>query len=879
MNLLRKFLTLLHRGKRDTEMSEEMRLHLEQRTRENIAAGMSADEARYAAFRKFGGVEQAKERARERLGFMSLDHLAQDLRYTLRTLSKQRGFTAVAILTLALGIGVNTAMFSVVYGVLLDPYPYAKSGEIWAPQIRDAKTGRGAGGFRISDYLELSKLPGVASAMATHYDNATLSGGTTPEVITGVRVSGTAFEFLGVPPVIGRGFTPADIKPNGEAEPVTVLSFKLWQRLYNGDPQVVGRTLMLNERPHAILGVMPPRFGWYTNDGLWLPMATTNGERGVSPILRLKPGVTHQVVEQQFLALAQRLAAEAPDRFPKNGFTVRLHNYLDVTVSSGEMRSSLHLLFGAVGFLLLIACTNVANLQLARASTRSREIAIRLAIGATRARVVRQLLTESVALALGAGLAGVFLAFGLTQIIVSLMPEFYVPNEARVTMNGWVLAFSVAVSMFTGILFGLAPGLQCTKPDLTNALKAGGHAAGIGDVHSTWTRNALVVAEVALAIVLLVGASLAIRGFVELQRIDRGFRPEHTLILRAPLAPKRYTTIEQRNGFARDLMERVRTLPGVVSVAIGMPPGFEGGSGVTIPGQPKPSEGFALSYVSADYLATHGIALRAGRNLTPQEIARGERVALINETASKLWLNGESPLGRTIDVDALVGGNPNSIAPANATKSVTIVGIIGDTRRDLRRVPQPAVVVPYTLRGLANRSILVRTRGEATSLFNAVRAEVRALDPEQPLLRAVTMEEITDQQTVQPRFNMALFSALAGIGLALAAAGIYSVLSYHVTQRTREIGVRLALGATRRDILRLVIGAGGRLVGIGLLIGVAASAALAKILTTEVFTVPLLDPLALAGAALLLGVAGLLACLIPGRRATRVDPMTALRAE
>jgi putative ABC transport system permease protein len=805
-----------------------------------------------------------------------------DLRFAFRQFLKAPGFTAVAVLTLALGIGVNTAMFSVVYGVLLDPYPYAKSNEIWAPLITDAKTGRGTGSSRLSDYLELAKLPAVGSAMATAPDQATMAGALNPEVIGATRLSGTAFEFLGVPPVIGRTFTSADIQANGEPQPVAVISFKLWQRLFNGEPSALGQTLTLDGTPHTIVGVMPPRFGWYGDDGLWRPLGTTDRLRRVNPIVRFKPGVTQPVAEEQFRALCEAIFQAEPARMPKNGYKAAFLNYLDITVSSGEMRSSLHLLFCAVGFLLLIACTNVANLQLARGAARSREIAIRLAVGASRWRLIRQLLTESVALALAGGLLGVLFAWGLTQLIVALMPSFYVPNEARVTLNGWVLAFSVGVSVLTGIVFGLVPGLQCTRPDLNEALKDGGHSGGAaGGKSAARTRSTLVVVEVALSIVLLVGASLAIRGFVDLQRVDRGFRTEHTLLLRLPLDVKRYATLEQRNRFAGDLLDRIRALPGVASASVGTLPFFEASSGGEVPGQPKIEGGLGLNLIDADYLRTLGIALRSGRNLSAQEVAHGDPVAIINEAAAKLWPAGVDPLGRTIQIDALVGGGIGNLAPAGAAKDVTVVGIVTDPRnaRNVRSAPTPVFFVPYTLRGPATRMFIVKANVEPMSLLNTVRAEVKALDREQPLQRPVTADEIMGEQTVQPRFNMALLTGLAAIALALAAAGIYSVLSYSVTQRTREIGVRMALGAGRGDILRLILGAGSRLLGLGLACGLAASVALAKFFTSEVFTVPLLDPLALAAAAAILSAVALLACYLPARRATKVDPLVALRCE
>jgi len=880
MKLLRKIFALFRRRKLDAEMSEEMQHHVELQTGRNLEAGMNPDEARYAALRQFGNVASIQEQAREIRNWVWLEQLLQDLFYAGRTLAKAPGFTVVAVLTLALGIGVNTAMFSVIYGVLLDPYPYAKSGEIWVPEITDAKTGR-VSRLSFGDYLEVAKLPGVASTMATGLEAAaTLGDPFSREIIAAPRLTGAAFEFLGVAPLIGRGLAPMDIGSNGEPQPVTVLSFKLWHRLFNGDRDVIGRTITLDDKPHTIVGVMPPRFGWYFGDGLWLPMTTTDLQRNVRPVVRLKPGVTKEVAEQQLLGLVQELVKQSPNRFPKDGVNAAFRNYLDVTKASGAMQSSLRLLIYAVAFLLLIACTNVANLQLARGTSRSREIAVRLALGASRPRLLRQLLTESLCLSLLSGALGVFFAFGLTQIIVALMPDFMVPNEARVTINGWVLAFSLGISVLTGVLFGLAPGLQSTRPDLNEALKDGGHASGLGGVRGARTRNALVVVEVALSIVLLVGASLTIRGFVELQSVDRGFSPQKTVQLRIPFVAQRYPTLAQRSALQRDFVERLKRVPGVAAATVGAIPSFGGSSGVTIPGQPKPVDGMFTNFVGTEYFETLGLALLAGRNLTEHEVARGDRVALISEAASKLWVNGENPIGRIVQIDSLVDGGPDGLVPVNATKEVTIVGIVADTRtRDLRKPPVPLIFVPYTLRGSTTLFVIVRTHVEPMAIYKTLHAELRALDKDQPMMPLLTIDEIIGRQVVQPRFNMMVFGALAGIALTLAAAGIYSVLSYNVTQRSREMGVRMALGAMRGDILRLILGAGGRLLLIGLVIGVAASVALAKILKSEVFIVPLLDPLALAAAVVVLSIVALVACYIPARRAAKVNPMVALRAE
>lgn len=871
---------LFRKSKLDAEMSAEIRLHLELQTERNLAAGMEPDEARYAALRMFGGVEQVKERCRDQRGWRWLEQLSQDLRFGFRGVLRARAYSAVAILTIALGIAMTTAIFSVVYGVLIAPYPYTRSDEIWAPEVLDAKTGRGVE-LRMSDYIELAKLPAIESAMATDFGQVTLSRGINPEIITSPQVTGSAFGFLGVPPLLGRGLTPGDFEPSGVARPVTVLTFKLWHRLFNGDPAALGHTLVLDEVPHEIVGVMPPRFGWYTDDGLWRSLSTLDLQRGIRPIVRLKSEASPDVAAEQLRALLQEQARREPARFPKDGFTVRMVNYLDLTVASGAMRTSLILLLVSVGFLLLIVCTNVANLQLARGVSRNREMAVRLALGAGRGRLFRQLLTESVGLSLAGGVLGVLAAFALVHVIIVLLPPNYVPNEARIALNGWVLAFSAGVAVLTGVLSGLVPGWQCTRPDLNESLKDGAPGSGGESRRAHRTRQILVVVQLAVSVVLVVGAALGARAFIEQQQADRGFTTERLLVLRLPLNPKRYTTFDQRNGFFREFLDRVRALPGVISAMIGVPPGLEGRSEAVIPGQPKPADPLALNYIDQHFLATLMIPLKDGRNLTVHDLARGEPVALISESTAKLWTNGESPLGRTIALEALaVGGGPDNLPASNATKEVTVVGIIADTQPNGEREPPPRVVlVPYTLRAPASRAMILRTGVEPHSLVNAIRSELRALDKEQPMRSPLTAEELLEFELKRPRFNLALLGLLGGVALVLATSGIYSVLSYAVVQRSREVGLRMALGAQEADVARLFLGVGGRLAAIGLSVGVGVTLALTRVVSVHAFERPPFDPLAFAAALTLLGSAALLACYVPARRAAKVDPMVALRSE
>jgi putative ABC transport system permease protein len=807
-----------------------------------------------------------------------VDTLVQDLGYAVRSFRRSPAFVLVALLSLTLGIGATSAIFSVIHGVLIAPYPYAKPGEIWAPQVRGLD-GRGGHNYSLDELRSLAGVPAVADAMGTSVETVLMTGEFAPESFGGVLMTGNAFNFLGVPPVTGRTIQPTDIRPDGEAEPVVVLSHKLWLRLFEGSPSAVGRTLRLNGRTHTIVGVMPPRFGWYGSEGFWLPLSPTRTDLPwVSPIVRLAPGVSKTVAEEQLAALYRRLAEQKPATFPAQGFTTTLRNYLDVTVASGEMQTSLRLLLGAVAFLLLIACANVANLQLARGTARAREMAVRMSIGAGRRRLLRQLLTESVLLSLAGGALGVLFAFGAIRSIVGLMPEFYVPNESRVAINVPVLAFSLGVSLLTGIVFGLVPALQTSKPDLTDALKAG-RSTGLG-AQGGRTRNLLVVIEVALSVVLLVSAGLTARTFFVLQNMDAGITADRVLIVGVPLPPAKYATLEQRNLFAQELLERVAALPGVEAATFGLPFGGPQ-SPFTIAGQaPDDSKRIAINLAGADHLRTFGIALRGGRMFDASEVRRGDRVAVINEAAVKLWPAGENPIGSRLRLGLLERPPARTLADTSRTPEVTVIGVMANTRNaGLRSDTVPVVVLPYSVIAQAQRTLALRAAGDPNLLLNPVRAQVRAMDAEQPLGRPITLSEILGQEVVQPRFTMALFSAFAALGLALAAAGIYSVLSFHVTRRTQELGVRMALGAPRRHVLGLMLVMGGRLVGIGLVIGAAASLASTRLLRSQLFGVETADPLSYVAVALVLGLVAFVACYIPARRAAGVDPIVALRQE
>ncbi|MBC7925047.1 MAG: ABC transporter permease [Bryobacteraceae bacterium] len=885
---MRHWLRFLQRHSWDQERARELQSHLDLEIERNIERGMSEPDAVNAAYSKLGNIARIREEVYQMNTIGAVENLWRDLRYAVRSYRASPGFTSVALLSLMLGIGATTAIFSVIYGVLISPYPYAKPGEIWAPMLRETKTSRIQWPeLSIQELAELQKLPGIGTAMGTQYDSASLAGDRSPENLTAPRLTPAAFDFLGVPALAGRTIQPADIGPDGQPQPVTVISYKLWQRLFSGSPDAIGKTLILDRTPHTIIGVMPPRFGWYTDDGLWRAVGTASApgsgtQSRLFTILRLKTGVAPKVAEEQLQRFYAQIQASTPDRFPKEGFTPQLRNYLDMTVASGELQSNLMLLLSAVAFLLLIACANVANLQLARTAARTREIGLRLSIGGSRRRILGQLLTESIVLALAGGLLGIGLAFGLTKLIATLLPSFYTPNEARITLNVPVLLFSFTVAVLTGVLFGLVPAIQCSRQNLTQALRERTQAGGSG-AGGTRTRSILVISEVALSVVLLVAAAVAIRSFMRVQQLDLGFNPDNVLSAGLPLPRDRYQTLESRNLFAGQLLERVRALPGVTAANIGNGgmPFYGPGSRFTINGQPVQGvERINCNAVGESYLEAMGARLLRGRELTEAEVATGRRVALINETAARLWPSGQDPVGRQIAVAILAKSPDPSIAIWPGPAEVTIVGVIRNTRNaGLSSEPNPAIYFPYTLIAPGFRQIIIRTQGDPMQFANVLRREVQAIDSEQALQRPQPFTEILDQQAAQPRFNMALFGLFGGIGILLAATGIFSVISYSVAQRTHEIGVRVALGARQTDISGLVVGMGAKLVAIGIGIGLAGTIVLVRVVQTQVFDLALFDATSGAAVIALLATVGLLACYLPARRAARLNPMVALRQD
>jgi len=807
-----------------------------------------------------------------------------DLKFAFRQLLKHPGFTAVSVLTLALGIGATTALFSVIYGVVISPYPYAKPGEIWMPGLRTADGDQRMRPYRQDEYLEMARLPALSEAMATRPGSLLLGGEFAPETVRVVEVTANAFRFLGVPPLFGRTLQPSDVRSNGEAEAVAVLSFGRWQKLFGNDTNILGKTLRLDDQPYTIVGVMPPRFVWWTDNGVWVPIAIDSRvQRGVFPLVRLNQGVSSSAGQQQLHTLQLQLAKANPRGFPKEEFATTFSNYLDMTVASGSMERTLRLFFAAVAFLLLIACANVANLPLARATSRAREMAIRLSIGAARNRLMRQLLTESVVISLLGGVLGLIFTVWIIHLMVVLMPGNLVPNESRIQVNNYVLIFCVTVSVFTGIFFGLAPALHLSRPRIVDALKD--ETRSSTSTMGGRTRAMLVVAEVALAMVLLVGAGLTVRSFIALKHVELGFRPDNVMNVELTLPPKKYQTWEQRNEFALELLRGVKQIPGVEAATIGF-----GGVPFGAPDLAYSLEGqtdaqvrrISVQAVGADYLSTLHIPLRQGRMLTERDIDQSEQVGLVNETAAKLWLPSQDPIGRRIRLDDLEKPPPQLFTPKNLTPYITIVGVFADAKNDdIQSRTLPAVIVPFTLLAPAQRTLTVRAQTNPTGLINVIRAQVRQLDPELPVAAPRTFDDILNFEQAYPRFLTVVFGLFGALGLALALAGIYSVLSYTVSRRTREIGVRIALGAQKSDVLRLIFKAAASLIGVGILLGLMASLVATRVLISqiELFQVKSTDVISLLVVTALLTIVAAAACLIPARRAARVDPMEALRYE
>jgi putative ABC transport system permease protein len=866
------------------DIDREMRTHLDLQIEAHIRAGMSPQEAREKARRSFGNLNRAVDAAYDVKGGGFFETLVQDLRYGTRVLLKHKAFTAIAVLTLALGIGANSAIFSVVNELLLRPLPYHDPERIvmlWevSPDGRHQNTTSRAN-FR----GWLAQSASYEHMAAFSDQRLTLTGDFEPEEVSGQLALPEIFRVLGVQPILGRTLLPEDAQPNSPR--VAVLSHGLWQRRFGGQSNVIGQPVTLNGRQYEIVGVMPRNFQFHIKQRsgtgrpaeVWIvlpmPSGSIEADRGrfLSTVARLKPGVSVEQAGAELRTIEARLSDEVPE-FNKN-FSAEVLPLREQFF--GNVRRPLWLMLGAVGFVLLIACANVANLLLSLATSREKEIALRAALGARRSRIVRQLLTESLLLALLGSVLGLGFAWLGIKALPLISPRDVVSVQG-ISLNFSVLLWTLGISILTGIIFGLAPALHISRLNLNESLKEGGKAESGQAAGSRRMRNVLVVSEIALAVVLLASAGLLIRSFIGLQQVDRGFNPDNVLSMVVRLPGARYPEDAQLVQFFNQSMERMRNLPGVRSAGmINFLPlygGLGSNTAFKISGRPEPQPGQEpncdVRVVDAGYFQTLGIPVLRGRNFSDVEQREAKRVILINEALARKHFPNEDPIGQRLDVAMF------------ATPTVTeIVGVVGNVRYDslIEEAPE-AVYFPHPELPYPFMTLVLRTDGDPTAIAPAVQREIRSLDPNQPVSDVRTMDQVMSEAVARSRFNTLLLGLFAGLATLLSAVGIFGVMNYSVALRTREIGLRLAVGAQPRQVLLLILKQGLMLTVVGVGLGLLAAFALTRLLTGLLFGVEAVDATTFATISLLLVLVSLLACYLPARRAMRIDPMLALRYE
>jgi len=814
-----------------------------------------------------------------------METLRQDMRYALRNLQRTPGFAVVAVLTLALGIGASTAIFSILENILMEPFPYPDAQHYMFPEIHDTERNEpgGRNGFsgpELLDYVAQNHV--FDRVIANDGLDVLYRSAEGTQLLRGNYVTPGTFEFLGMTPLLGRVMFPADYEPG--APPVFVLRYKTWVNEFGADPKVLNRTFVLNDTARTLVGIMSPRFGWGDAD-LWIPDKPTHAvvknvvagafNRYWSLMGHLKPGVSQREAVADLTVIARRLALVYPKDYPKH-FTVEVQSLTDLVV--GRFRTTLYIVLAAVGLLLLIGCGNVANLLLARATTREKEFAVRSALGASPSRLIRQLLVESLILALGGAILGALLAWGGLKFIVALMPQDIIPAEAVIRLNAPVLIYTLGVTMLTALTFGLIPALKAAGKDLNEPLRDTGKGLSGGFRHGK-LRNAVVILEVALSLTLMVAAGLLMRSFVALREVRLGFQPDHVLSARLPLPVERYKTADQVAGFYRPLLLRLKALPGVVAVTetSTLPPYGGIPSEIEVPGKTHSEKWESIFQLCSEaYFQVLRIQFLNGRPFTETEVAGARKLAVVNQTFLKKYLPGENPIGRQVRISQLAEFEDKVPDP-----TFEIIGVVADVKnRGLQEPAGPEIWIPYTVTGSAFRGILVRTAQDPLTMLKAVRHEVWATDSDVALTLTGTLEGYISQFSYAgPRFGFMLMVIFGSIGLILVTIGVYSLLSYTTARRTQEIGIRMALGAQGPDVLSMVIGMGLRLVAIGVVVGLIVSLALGRILATQLWGVSAYDPWTLVCVPVLLLITGFLACWFPAHRAARVNPLVALRYE
>ncbi|HET6169116.1 MAG: ABC transporter permease [Candidatus Acidiferrales bacterium] len=862
--------TTLRRSRMESDMDAELRSHIEAYAEDLIRGGISREEAMRRARIEFGGIERAKEECREARGVTFLESLIQDIRFSLRMLRKSPGFTAVAILTLALGIGANTAIFSVVDGVLLTPLPYAQPDQLVAMNHNDSL-------MNVIDFQRQNHS--FSQGGGINVNSMDYTGGFEPTQVHAAFIDAGFLQTLGVPPMLGRIISPDEDVQGGPR--VAVVSNHFWRTYLGSDPHVLGKSIRLGGDSYTVIGVMPASFSPPRERAdvflsLWVAYPGGASSRDVHFLhvyWRLKPGITLAEAQADTNQIDRRLADQYPDsERGRQTVLVPLHQWL-----TGDVRAALFVLFGAVGLVLLIACANFAGLLMARAAARRQEMVIRASLGAGRIRLIRQTLTESALLSLLGGAAGLFLAIWGTSFLLSLKPAA-LRRFNGIQMDAQVLLFVFGVSLVTGIVFGLAPAWSAARAQLAEAIKESGRST-TANAAGHRIRRILVVSELALALVLLVGAGLLMKGFSRLRSVNPGFNPSNVLTMYIQLPATRYAQIPLRTQFRRELLARLNSLPGVQAAMITDIP-FGGnfvGHSVVFDGRPPVPAGSepkvqTLS-VMGDYFRVMQIPIRAGRDFTPMDREGQPLVAIVNEEMVKEFFPHQDPIGARIEWARTEGPH----------RWMTIVGVVTDVKQSgLNQPTDPAVYASFPQNDEAWTrwmTLAIRTPGSSTGLVDEVKKQVWSLDSQLPVSDVQMMEDLMVESLATQRFNMLLLGLFAVLALILAAVGIYGLISYGISQRTHEIGIRIALGAQRGAVLRMVMGEGAKLVFSGIAIGSAGAFALTRLMASLLFEVKPTDPSTFAGVAILLAIVALAACYIPARRAMRIDPMVALRYE
>jgi len=873
--LKQRWYALTHKDKLEDELDEELRFHLEREIEQNLKNGMSPEEARYAAFRTFGSLDQSKEACRDARGVRMIENILQDVRYSLRLLVKNPAFTFVVVLTLALGIGANTAIFSFANGILLRPLPYPQSDRLAVLDETALKRGINSMGVSYPNFLDWREQNSVFTGIGVYFnDNRfSLSGVGEPIEVRGSRISHGLFEVLGVKPYLGRTFTATEDRPEEDA--VLILGHRLWQNHFGADPGILGKKVVISQRPRTVVGVMPPGFRFPEVSEMWVPLALTTQtftrtDHGLLATARLKNGISFAQAQAEMNNVAAHIETQNPITNEGLGVSVKsLHQDL-----SGNYREALLILLAVVACVLLVACVNVANLMLARLTARQKELALRSALGASRWRIIRQLLMESLILSVAGGVLGLALSIWALQLLLRAIP-IELPFWMDFGLDLRVLSFTVLVTLLTAFLFGVAPALQTSRVDLNSTLKEGGRGAGA--TSSSRSRSLLVVTEIALSVVLLVGAGLMIKSFLRLRKVDVGLNPQRVLSFGVMLPRAKYTESEQRATFFKNLVERMRTLPGVeaASATATLPlSGNNWGRSLTVEEFPVLSVGQAPmiqhTVVTPGYFQTMGIRLLAGRDFTDSDARDAPKVTIIDERLAREYWPNASALGKRVRF-----GPPEDNEPWH-----TVIGVVNAVRhRRMQEDTSKSVYLPHAQIPVNRLTLVARSSFDPTNLVGAVRREVSQLDPDLPLSDVAAMEQVMAESIWQPRLYALLFAVFAGGALLLAVIGIYGVMAYLVITRTHEIGLRMALGATARDVFKLIVGRGMMLTTVGVLLGIGGALALTRLMRGLLFNISATDPATFILIPVLLVLAAFLACFIPARRATRVDPLVALRYE